>query len=174
MRTKILMIVFLAGLLPFAAPVAAQDDIQALYGKYSGTGVETTPDAQFFGFTDRDLDVEIGPDGDGFFVSWTTVIRDIRDPEPRRRESRLKFIPAGRAGYYREEGGTEPIDGGVLRWAHVAGDTLTVQVLALTDDGSYGLQTYRRTVRGDSMQLEFRSVADGEAQRIVTGSLSRN
>ncbi len=163
----------LALLVGFAPAAWAQADVAGFYGRYSGTGITQTDDSSFYGFTARDLDVEIGPEGSGFFVRWTTVIRDIRDPEPRRRTSRIAFEPTGRPGFFREPSTAEPVTRGVLRWAQVSDDMLSVFVLLIPNDGGYALQTYDRRVNGDVMALRFVSVRDGQRQREVTGRLER-
>ncbi|MFQ5972067.1 MAG: hypothetical protein ACE5Q3_07005 [Alphaproteobacteria bacterium] len=168
--------------IPIAFLVAALGTMEALadepstfFGRYSGTGITQTPDASFFGLVPRDLDVQIGPEGDGFFVEWTTVIRDLAEPEPRRRTSRVSFTPTERPGFYKESRAGEPVTDGALRWAAIAGRTLIVNVVAILDDGGYGVQTYERTIRdSDEMILRFTSNRNGQAERIVTARLKRD
>ncbi len=172
-KTLVAVVVFAVASLAVVESAGAQATPESFFGEYAGTGISSSPDAMFFAYTDRDLDVEIGPDGDGFFVKWTTVIRDFTDPEPRRRDSRVVFDPADRPGFFIERGSGHPVNDGILRWANVSGNTLKVHVLALPADGSYGLQSYTRTLTGDRMNLEFISVADGQQQRMVAGGLAR-
>ena len=58
-------------------------------------------------------------------------------------------------------------------WAHIEGDTLTVQGMHVRDDGGYEMQTYERTLTAEGMVLEFRRVADGVVMKTIEGFLER-
>ena len=62
------------GLGTLASAGAAEGGIEAFYGRFQGEGITQDPNTLYFGFDERTVDVEIGPDGQGFFVDWTTVI----------------------------------------------------------------------------------------------------
>ena len=157
---------------PLASPSWAEDKSpEAFYGKYGGTGISQNPVVGDFGFDNRDMDVEIGPRGNGFFVAWTTVIDDFKTDEPRRRESRLSFVPSARAGVFVDAAAA--VQGGEqLAWASIKESTLTVSVLTILGGGGYAVQTYHRTLTEDGMSLYFFSDRDGRTGRVVTSFLS--
>lgn len=158
---------------PLASPSWAEDKSpEAFYGKYSGTGISQNPVVGDFGFDNRDMDVEIGPEGNGFFVAWTTVIDDFKTDEPRHRESRLSFVPSARAGVFVDAAAA--VQGGEqLAWASIKESTLTVSVLTILGAGGYAVQTYHRTLTEDGMSLYFFSDRDGQTGRVVTSFLSK-
>ncbi|MFO1061197.1 MAG: hypothetical protein U1E53_30050 [Dongiaceae bacterium] len=55
----------------------------------------------------------------------------------------------------------------------LAGNRLTVQVLAIDAAGGWELQTYERTLEGDAMALRFSRLAPGRPELVVTGRLTR-
>ena len=158
-----------------AAPVRAQGlDITAFYGTFNGSGIAENADSLYFGVTVRDLDVTIGPENDGFFVEWTSIIRgggDPNNPDVRERTSRVAFGPSDRPGIFRGRGATDPLTGDPVAWAYVADSTLTVHIMVIDDAGNYQIQTYDRTLTGTGMQLDFASRTNGEALRRVEGRL---
>ena len=160
-------------LLPAAG--AAQDlPLSAFFGKFSGSGLAEDADSLYFGVTVRDLDVSIGPEDAGFFVEWTSVIRaggDPNNPDVRRRTTRASFVPAARPGVFKSPTVVEPLNGEPLNWAYITGNTLTVNVFVIRDDGGYEVQSYGRTLTAGGMGLEFKRIRDGEAVRKVEGQL---
>lgn len=91
-----LLVISLTG----AGAVAQEQDVspETFFGHYKGSGVARGPNIAFYDIGDRDLDVEIGPEGDGFFVAWTTVIREPWGDEVKRKSARIAFVPSGRPG----------------------------------------------------------------------------
>ena len=158
-----------------AAPARAQDlAINAFYGTFNGSGIAENADSLYFGVTVRDLDVTIGPDGAGFFVEWTSIIRgggDPNNPDVRERTSRVAFTPSDRPGVFQGTGARDPLTGDPVAWAHIADNTLTVHIMVIDDSGNYRIQTYDRTLTGTGMQLDFASRTNGEAVRRVEGRL---
>ncbi len=160
-----------------AAPlVAAGQDlpVDAFYGQFQGSGIAENDDSLYFGVTVRDLDVQVGPLDSGFYVEWTSVIRsggDPDNPDIRRRTSRVDFVPGDRPGIFPAIGAGNLLAGEPVIWARVAGQTLTVHVVAMLDDGGYQVQTYDRTLTGGGMDLDFKSIRDGEAVRQVSARL---
>jgi len=151
---------------------AADADHAAFHGHYQGVGITQNPNTIYFGFDNRDVDVTIGPDGNGFFVEWTTVIRDYQDKETRRNTGRIAFDPTDRPGIYLERAAASRLSDG-LAWASIQGQSMTVRVLAILDDGRYRLQSYERSLTDDGMFLFFRSDSDGGAMRFVTARLKK-
>ncbi len=157
---------------------AAQDlPITAFAGRYVGTGVARNDLSEYFALTVRDLDVTIRPRGQGgFALSWTTVLRgggDPDNPKVKRKSTALTFVPAGRPGVFRSATQADPMSGRPYSWARIKGNTLTVHSLTITDDGSYVMHTYDRTLTGYGMELKFTRLRDGEATRSVTGKLTK-
>lgn len=160
--------------LPMPALAADTLPIDAFYGHYQGSGVAENADSLYFGVTVRDIDVRVGPKGNGFFVEWTSVIRsggDPRDPDIKRRSQSIDFVPGATPGVYAAPGAQDPRSPDGLVWARLQDHTLTVNVMRITADGGYVVQTYNRTVDGNGMKLEFINVRDGEAAREVEARL---
>ena len=68
-------------------------------------------------------------------------------------------------------GNTDPLAGGGYAWAHIAGQTLHVNILTIAEDGGYAMQVYDRTVRPQGMALVFRRVVNGATVHTVDGKL---
>lgn len=172
LRPVLWITIVLVGLGLSTPGVAADRGPEAFFGRYQGSGITQSPNVAFYGFTDRDLDVQIGPDEKGFFVEWTTVIRDWRDTETRRNTSRISFEPSGRPGIYIERAAAMRVADG-LSWATIRGETLSVRVLAILDDGAYEVHSYDRSLSENGLFLYFRSDRDGQVIRVVTASLKK-
>lgn len=163
-------------LLVLAAPIMAQAQnlpVDAFYGHYQGSGIAENEDSLYFGVTVRDLDVRIGPEADGFYVEWTSVIRgggDPNNPDIRKRSARVAFSPSERPNVFVSKTATNPMKDGLI-WARVLDQTLTVNVMRVSDNGSYIVQTYNRTLSGTGMTLNFVNTADGEPLRQVEARL---
>lgn len=158
-----------------AAPSALAQTlpIDAFYGHFQGSGIAENEDSLYFGVTVRDLDVRIGPEADGFFVEWTSVIRgggDPNNPDVRKRSARVAFSPSDRPNVFTSKTATNAMEGGLI-WARILDQTLTVNVMLVSDNGSYTVQTYNRTLSGTGMTLNFVNTADGEPLRQVEARL---
>jgi hypothetical protein len=172
---RLLSIAVLAVALALGVGLAqAADDLspEDFFGHYKGSGASRGPNVTYYELTLRDLDVQIGPEDNGFYVAWTTVIRDYWEKESRRRSARVTFEPSGRAGIYMERAAADRVTEG-LTWAAITGDTLTVRVLAIVDDGSYAVQTYHRMLTEKGMFLHFLSDRDGRTIRMVSAQLTK-
>lgn len=170
LRCFVLPVALLFGALPAAA---ADLPVDAFYGRYQGSGIAENRDSLYFGVTVRDLDVLIGPEGSGFFVEWTSVIRsggDPANPEIKRRTQRMNFVPAPSGKMYIAQASQDPTGDGYV-WARIADQTLTVNVLQVRADGSYAVQTYDRTLTGTGMSLKFVNITNGEPTREVSARL---
>lgn len=147
--------------------------IDAFYGHYQGSGIAENEDSLYFGVTVRDLDVRIGPEADGFYVEWTSVIRgggDPNNPDVRKRSQRVAFLTSDRPNVFTSKTATNPMDGGLI-WARIVDQMLTVNVMRISENGSYTVQTYNRTLSGTGMTLKFINTTDGEPQRQVEARL---
>ena len=157
-----------------AAAGAENLPIAAFAGHFVGTGIAKDETGHSFDETIRDLEVIITPDGGGFALSWSTVLRqgdDPYDPDARENQHALFFEPTERPNVF--QGGVEidPLAGWPFVWAHINENTLTVNSLLVHDDGSYEIQTYDRTLDDAGMALYFTRVRDGKLVRSVTGTL---
>lgn len=101
----------------------------------------------------------------GFSVEWTNF-EAVEDGDARIRQRRLDFAPAERAGLWRGEGDNDPV-AGVAAWAYVAGQTLTVNIVAVLDDGRLERQVYYRTLTRDGLTLAYRRFLDDEIDRAL-------
>lgn len=147
--------------------------LDAFYGHFQGSGIAENEDSLYFGVTVRDLDVRIGPEAGGFYVEWTSVIRgggDPNNPEVRKRSQRIAFSPSERPNVFTSKSATNPMQGSLV-WARVLDQTLTVNVMSISKNGSYTVQTYNRTISGTGMKLKFINTTDGEPQRQVEARL---
>ncbi len=165
-----------SGLAVLAAPGAAKavDDISfdAFYGKWKGNAVAEEPPGAFLGFTSRDLDIAIGPKGDGFNLSWTTIIYPEEEgKEIRRRNASIDFLPSDKAGVFRAVGLEDPHSEAGYVWARIEGQTMRVNSLTIDERGRYTLQVYKRTLTGRGMELDFVSITEDLPQRTVKGRL---
>ncbi len=160
----------------FATGAWAQSSvgIGAFFGKWSGSAISESNISVNFQLTARDMDVEIRPDGDGFVVAWTTVLRQRGDPNAptaERRSTEIRFEPTSRANVWRAVGSSDPLVDERFAWARIAKQTLTVHTLVIRDDGGYDMQVYDRALKPTGMDLEFTAFRDGEAQRTAKGRL---
>jgi hypothetical protein len=147
--------------------------IDAFYGHFQGSGIAENDDSLYFGVTVRDLDVRIGPEGGGFYVEWTSVIRgggDPNNPDVRKRTQRVSFSPGSTPNVFTTSSATNPLNGNLI-WARIKDQTLTVNVMRINDAGSYTVQTYNRTVSGTGVILNFVNTTDGEPRRQVEARL---
>ncbi len=157
-----------------AVAVGQNLPLNAFFGTFAGSGIAEDTDSLYFGVTVRDLDVTIGPEGAGFFVEWTSVIRsggDPNNPDVRKRTTRASFVPTDRPAVFSSPDGGQPFDGNPLNWAYINGNTLSVNVFVIREDGGYEVQSYDRTLTGGGMELVFTRIRDGEAVRSVDAQL---
>ena len=157
-------------------PAAGQSTlpINAFYGTWEGVGLAENSDSLYFGATTRDLNVQISSAGRGFEVYWTTLIRGggtTENPDTRRREARLTFEPTEDPQIYQGDSSDNPITGGVLSWARLHGQTLSIYQMALNEQGGYEVTSYDRTLTGPGMDFTFRRLRDGDPVRAVSGRL---
>lgn len=146
---------------------------KAFYGHYQGNGIAESADSLYFGVTMRDLDVVIEPVGQGFTVTWTTVIRqggDPKNPDVRRKGTEFEFAPTADPQVFVSPGSSDPLNGGQLAWARIEKRTLTVYLMVI-ENGVYSVQSYARTLTGEGMELVFRRITDGQAKREVRARL---
>lgn len=165
-----LMVLFCVG-----AAHAQSIGVEAFYGRWEGSGIAEDPDNLFLSMTARDLDVRVEPvTGGGFTVTWTTLIRvgaNTANPEIRRREASLTFGPRAPMGFYPALNSSDPLTGGVMSWARIEGQTLSVHQMVMIDEGGYALTSYDRTLAAPGMELFFQRQENGEITRTVRARL---
>jgi hypothetical protein len=162
--------------LALALPAAAADlSIKAFFGKFTGSGVAQSEDSLYFATTVRDTDVDIQPTADGFRMTWTTVLRqggDPNKPNVRRRQTTADFVQQAKLNQFKAKPG-EAIPPGGQAWARISGNTLTVYIFSVDENGLYEIQSYARTLTGAGMDLVFSRIKDGEETRTVKAKLTR-
>jgi hypothetical protein len=169
----LLLLVVATGLRPAWSDEAA---IRPFFGTYEGRTLMPMGEAR-----NRDLRVAIRPLGAfGFTVEWLTTLHKSGNP-PESKMQAIDFEPTRRPNVYavaRVNGvtggaGEEPADGEPYAWARLAGDTLTVNLLTITDNGDYVIQTYDRSLTPDGMKLTFMRVRNGRIERQIKAALKR-
>ena len=158
-----------------ATPALAADNlpISAFFGEFQGSGVSETTDSIYFAVTQRDMDVSIRPEGDGFTVKWVTVTRqsgDPNNPNVKRKERSLTFKASSLPGIFKGVDKVDPMTGDYY-WARISGNSLFVYVMTVAEDGKFQVQVYERTLSGTGMQLRFTRIRDGEPVRTVDAKL---
>lgn len=152
--------------------------IDAFIGHWQGLGItQDQGKAKFSGLINRDLDVRIEREGNGFKVNWTTVhVKQAMSDQHyvSRKSAWISFVPTERDTVFQMKAAADPIDGQPYSWARFSGKSLLLYWMVIADDGSYELQSYERTLLGDGeMVLKFLRVRDGKRVRTVIGRLGR-
>ena len=164
-------------LLTAAIAQAQGGGVERFYGTYAGDAVSESGD----GLDKRDINAEIAPQGKGFKVSFTVIVKRGSEP-PRRDEYTIAFVPTKRPGIYGSAmrmdvfGNAVPKDplvGDPYMWARVDKDKLWRYALFVTENGGYEMQTYEYTLVPGGMNLRYSRVRDGEILRTVTGKLKK-
>jgi hypothetical protein len=170
----ILMVTVVIGGMP--AAVAEDWPIAAFAGHFSGTGVAKDEISKTFDETVRNIDVIITPDGDGFALSWATVLRkdgDADETDIKQNHHALYFEATEHASVFQSGVEVDPLAGWPFVWARIQERTLTIDSLLVHEDGSYEMQTYDRTLTDAGMELYFTRFRDGRLVRSVSGTLTR-
>jgi len=123
----------------------------------------------------RDTEVDLRVESDGFRLRWDTVIHyDLGDTSKvRRRDTEMRFVSGPKSNQFHTLEPLEPFTEKPVAWAHIDGKTLVVHVLSILADGNYELQTYERSLSGDTMTLFFSRVFPGRPELFVSGKLTR-
>ncbi|MCV3271990.1 hypothetical protein [Roseobacter sinensis] len=163
-----------AALLLLAAAVqAAQADISRFVGSYTGSAEVKSADGST---QDRDMSVTISETKQGFVVSWTTsTFRP--DGSTKQKSYKVEFVPSDRGDVYASamkrnvfghDVQLDPMKGEPYVWSRIEGDTLSVYSLFVSEDGGYEIQQFNRTLAEGGLELDYKSVRNGEIQRTVT------
>jgi hypothetical protein len=160
-----------------AAAQAQGGGIERFYGTYAGEAISESGDE----LDKRDINAEVTPQGKGFKVKFTVVVKRGKD-RPKRDEYTIVFSPTKRPGIYSSAMRTDvfgnavpldPLAGDPYMWARMEGDKFWRYALFVTDSGGYEMQTYEYTLVPGGMNLRYSRVRDGEVLRTVTGKLKK-
>ena len=176
--TRIAAMVPAAAIAGGSAAEAQNKPIEAFYGRYVGSATKAdSPE-----ITDRDMDVVIKKGkAKSFIVDWTTITRTADNTLKRKRQE-IEFQLTPRkdvfeAGMRTDKfGGRIPMDamkGEPYVWARIQKETLTVFALLITDEGSFEVQVYDRTLTDKGLTLEFSRFRDGLQRRHIAAFLER-
>ena len=155
----------------------AEPGIAAFYGRWVGGGLSESDTSSTFRLTQRDFDVEIQPDGDGFRVIWTTVQRQKGDPlNPNivRRQTTVGFRPTPERNVWAGADNADPLVGKPYVWARLERQSLVVTTMTIEPGGKWEMQIYRRTLSDLGMKLVYTRLADGEQLRTSMGRLTKH
>ncbi len=157
---------------------AADISLKAFEGLWEGTAVSETDISASFPVTVRDLDVEIRNNPDGSFrLVWRTVQRqkgDPNNPKEIMKETERLFVPKVPGKVWHMSPADNPYDGGVISWAALKGQTLSVYSMTLRDSGGYDMLIYNRSLTGLNMKLDFKALRNGEVRRTASGTLIKS
>lgn len=175
LRLSLLPVLVLVLLWPGPAALAADVGIAAFQGVWRGNAVSESEISANFQLTSRDIDVTVRTAaGGGFDIVWNTVQRqrgDPNNPREKLKSTKMQFTPA-RPGVWRATANGDPLGSGApFAWAFVKARTLNIVSLQIYADGRHETQTYRRTLSGTGMTLEFIRNVDGEPVRRASGRL---
>jgi hypothetical protein len=177
MKSVLPWIVLLGCVAAVPSAFAADRPIEDFYGRYIG---KTTNEAEGEA-KPRDIGVDIRPEDGGFIVAWETVITR-KDGSTKGTSYRILFQPtkrksifssAMRVNVFGKLTPLDPLSGDPFVWARIQGDTLTVYALLITDEGSYEMQVYDRTLDDDGLDLRFSRIRDEKILKVITGKLVR-
>ncbi len=172
-------LLFCFGAVPARPQAAETSAIAPFFGHYEGRSMEGDRQESI-----RDLDVTIEPvatSGDRFRIIWSTIIRRSSG-EPKRKSYSIEFVPTSRSGIFSSAMRTDmfgnavpldPLKGDPFVWCRIAGRTLTVYAMTITDTGSFDLQVYDRTLREGGLDLKFTRLDEGEAPTVITAFLEK-
>lgn len=157
--------------------LAADRPISDFYGEYVGSSLS----GQGSDLEERDINVIISEEKRGFNVAWSTI--SAREGGALKRKSySISFRRTNRDNIYQSamrtdvfgnEAPNNPMEGDPYVWARIAGDTLSVYALIVTDTGSYDMQAYHRTLTPEGMKLRFSRTVEGEEKKVIAGELKR-
>ncbi len=160
---------------PGHAALAADAGIAAFQGVWRGSAVSESDISANFQLTSRDIDVTVRTgDGGGFNIVWNTVQRqkgDPNNPREKLKTTEMQFAPV-RPGVWRSAGNGDPLNSAApFAWAYVKDSSLNIVTLQIYADGRHETQSYRRSLSGTGMALEFIRTVDGEQVRRASGRL---
>ncbi|TDJ72704.1 MAG: hypothetical protein E2O38_03795 [Proteobacteria bacterium] len=177
LRPAIRLIIF--GLvLALIHPVAhAGAPFERFFGSYRGEST-SIPEGEV---SKRTMSVAIKPAKKGFVVEWEAEISKT-DGRSKQKGLSITFIPTNRKNIYKSAmrrdlfghaGPMNLLKGDPFIWARIAGDTLTVYVIRVTESGGQDLRIYKRWLTPQGMESEFVRFYDSEPIRRIGGVLKK-
>ena len=113
--------------------------------------------------------------GGAFAITWTSFEADPDKPNAPvvERKRTMAFEPSKRPGLWRGTGTNDPV---AIRaaWAHIEGRTLTINVIAVLNDGSLERQIYDRTLTDKGLKLTYRRTLDGKVVKTIDADFIKN
>lgn len=106
-------------------------------------------------------------DRGGFAVTWTSFEAERQIGRPRKvtkRERTLRFERSMRPGLWRAVGSGDPVNG-FSAWARIKDRTLSINVVAVADDGELEQQIYDRSLTPTGLKLKYRRLENGVETR---------
>lgn len=159
------------------AGLAHAATINDFLGTYSGSA-----DIDVSGELERrDMSATIARTKTGFTISWTSIIART-DGRTTEKTYTIEFVPSDRDNIFGSAmqrnvfGKSVPLDplkGEPFVWARLEADTLTVFSLFINESGDYEMQEYHRTLADGGLDLEFRRMRDGIAEKEIRTFLKR-
>lgn len=169
--------VLLAFLLAFWGSIA-QADISRFVGTYEGSAEVISSDGVA---RKRDMSVQIVETRAGFRLTWTsTTYRP--DGTAKDKTYTVEFVPSDRGSVFAaamkrnvfgHDVQLDPMKGEPYVWSQITGDTFSVYSLFVAEDGGYEIQQFNRTLTEGGLDLEYKSVRNGDIQRTVNAFLER-
>jgi hypothetical protein len=154
---------------------AADRKLDDFVGRWVGSGQATQGPVNPTVTQARDSEVIIEKTSDGFKISWTTMSSDVSDGSKSKvKTSVLTFKKGKQPNVYAELKSGDAMAGKKTTWALISGDTLQINQLVISDDGTFDVTVYKRTLKGtEQMHLEFTRFANGSIVRQATLSMTK-
>lgn len=165
----LLVLIMLVGL---SVPAGAQDvPLSAFFGDWSARSLDT--EAGDLPLRTEDLNLTIGPEGQGFRFVWTHIDWHGAGSAPAQRREAV-FVPTGRPNVFQSRDRADPLKGDVLAWARMADGGLMVYSLHLAADGGFELRHRVMTLNEDgTMHLTLDGLHDGAPMPAIDADLVR-
>ena len=160
----------------FASMAHAQ--IDRFVGSYEGSAEVANADG---GTQMRDMSVKIEETKEGFVVNWSTITYR-KDGSAKEKSYSIEFVPSDRGevfasamkrNVFGHDVQLDPMKGEPYVWSRFNGDTLSVYSLFVAEDGGYEIQQFDRTVVEGGLNLDYKSVRNGQIQKTVSTFLKR-
>jgi hypothetical protein len=170
--------VLLLSLLPCAPAVAADPAFGKFFGQYQGRS-DTIPAGEK---EPRELSVTIGPyKKNGFTIEWKTRLHKA-DGRVKQSGLSVNFISTHRSNVFASAMRTDlfghqvpldPLKGDPFVWVTTRGETLTLYVIRIADNGEQDLQIDELTRMPQGLHLKFTGFYGSEPVRRLTATLKK-
>jgi hypothetical protein len=160
---------------PTAQPAEDHAELKDFFGRFTGKGLADER-LLFYGVTDRELELTIGPTDKGFKVDWSTAMRPSGDPyndKVKRKANELSFVSSGRENFWRLSEQGDPLQGEAFGWARIAGRSLIIYLMRVDEKGLLEINQYIRTLTSTGIEVAFSMSREGRDVRTVDAKLDR-